>query len=570
MRLKPRPRTNDPAAANLLDRLIGYVAPKTAARRVMQRQTLAAVSGGYNGARVDRAALAAWRTSAGSPDSDVIADLPALRARCADLERNSPVGAAVVNTSATHVVGTGLACNPQIDAEYLGIDEEDAQAWQANVKRRWMAWAESQDCDLARSLNFYQIQELALRSTLSRGDVFVLTPMVQRASAAPRLALQLVEADRVSNPNRRQDTDTLTAGIEHSPATGEPLRYYVANRHPGDLSSAATEWTPVEARGSRSGRRNVLHLYRQLRPGLRRGVPILAPVIEPIRQLTKYTEAELQAAVVSGLFAVFLRMDPQAFQDLFDEDSRSQIVDRATGWSGEMEAGKAINLLPGEEPVTSNPGRPNAEFDHFTTSCMRQIGMAIGLPFEVLVMHYQSSYSAARGALLMAWRHWNGWRAWMATTLCQPVYELWLADEVSSGRVAAPGFFSNSVVRSCWCGAQWVGDGPGSIDPKKDVEAAAKRLEVGISTLEAESLLHDGVDWSTKHAQQVREANARRAAGLQVHGQAIVAPAAVAMPEPDDAEDPEDSEDPEEPADAEDPMDPTDVTDTEDDQIEGP
>ena len=37
--------------------------------------------------------IAAWRTTAGSPDTDVIADLPMLRQRSRDLERNAPVAA---------------------------------------------------------------------------------------------------------------------------------------------------------------------------------------------------------------------------------------------------------------------------------------------------------------------------------------------------------------------------------------------------------------------------------------------------------------------------------------------
>lgn len=523
-----------PTQLNILDRAISWVAPRIAQRRMVARVQMALV-GGYAGARKDKASLAGWRTSAGSPESDVIVDLKDLRDRAADLERNAPVGASIINTTDAHVVGTGLACNPQIDGAFLGLSEERVKDWQQNAKRRFRAWAESPDCDLARKLNFYGVQALALRGTLSRGDIFVNTPRVSRLGKAARLALQLIEADRVCNPQGHANTDTLTEGIDHDAITGEALRYHVADRHPGDIGRGPNSWTPIDARGARTGRRNVLHLFRQLRPGLRRGVPVLAPVIEPIKQVTRYTNAELEAAVVSGLFAVFMKMDPDAFQEMFDDDARGKIVNRATAWSGEMEGGKAINLLPGEEPVISNPGRPNAQFDPFVTSCFRQIGMAVGIPYEVLVMHYQSSYSAARGALLMAWRYFLGWRAWLATELCQPVYELWLADEVAEGRIAAPGFFANDLVRAAWCACTWVGDGPGSIDPEKEVRAATDRVDAGISTLESESLLHDGVDWETKHAQLVREADARRKAGFKVHGTPDPAPGATATATPADA-----------------------------------
>lgn len=521
---KPTRTRPEPPLPNILDRAIAYVAPRTAARRLVARHALA-LAGGYNGARKDKAALSGWRTRAGSPESDVIADLPTLRERCADLERNAPVAAAVINTNAAHVIGTGLACNPQIDGAFLRLTPEQVKAWQDNTKRRFRTWAASPDCDLARHLNFYGLQDQALRGTMSRGDIFALTPRVKRETGREQLALQMVEADRVANPRGSPGTATLTEGIDHDPDTGAALRYHVLHQHPGDMRANAGQGEWVHARGQRTGRRNVLHLFKQFRPGLRRGVPMLAPVIEPIKQVTRYTEAELEAAVVSGLFAVFLRMDPIAFQDVFDDDAQSKIVDKATSWSGEMEGGKAINLLPGEEPVPSNPGRPNAQFDPFVTACFRQIGMAVGMPYEVLVMCFQSSYSAAKGALMTAWRFFMGWRDWMATNFCQPVYELWLADEVAQGFIAAPGFFADPVVRHAWCGATWVGDGPGSLDPEKEVRAAKGRVELGTSTLQAESLLHDGVDWETKHRQVVEENTARRAAGLQVHGAAEQPPA---------------------------------------------
>lgn len=522
---------------NLLDKVIAYVAPKVAMHRMQSRAALA-LAGGYSGARMDRAALSAWRATAGSPDTDVIADLPMLRARASDLERNAPIATGVINTTASHVVGTGLSCNPQIDADFLGLTPDQANTWQIDTRRRFKAWATSPDCDLSRFQNFYGLQDLAFRSTLTRGDVFVLTPRVVRAGRAARMALQLIEADLCCNPQGTVDTVTRTDGIDHDPITGEATVYHFADRHPGDLSkSAARTWSARAARGS-TGRRNVLHLFKQLRPGLRRGVPILAPVIEPIKQFTTYTTAELQAAVTSGLFSVFVKMDPTAFENLFDDEAQNLIVDKSSKWSGEIESGKAVNLLPGESIESSNPGRPNAQFDPFTTSCLRQIGMAIGIPFEVLVMHYQSSYSAARGALLMAWRFFMGWRDWLATNLCQPVYELWLAEEVAEGRIAAPGFFANEIARAAWCGAQWVGDGPGSIDPGKEVAAARDRVALGISTLQAESILHDGVDWETKHRQSIKEAQARREAGLTMPGAAAPAPAAdAAAPIPADGED---------------------------------
>lgn len=510
------------AKANFFDRAIALVAPVHAVKRQDARimldarnaLALSATGSGYAGARIDMATLARYLPMAGSANTDQIRDLPTLRARSRDQLRNTPVALGAINTSVSHVVGTGLTYTPAIDGKFLGLDDEQAEAWGADTQRRFKAWGESTDCDIARRLNFYGLQDLSFRSMLESGDILVLTPRIARTGASARLALQLIEADRVCNPRHAMDTRELIDGIQIDQVTGEALGAHVARQHPGDYLAGANEWDYVPMRGAGTGRRNLLHLFKPLRPGQVRGVPWIAPIIEPLKQLQRWTDAELNAAVVSGLMATFIRMDPDAFDSLYDEEAKGEIVNRAGNWSGEMESGQAINLLPGEDVTSPAPGRPNPAFDPFWAAMVRSIGMALEMPFEVLTMHFQSSYSAARAALLMAWKGFRSRRDMLATYLCQPVFELWLADEVAEGRIMAPGFFGSDIVRAAWCAAIWTGDGPGSIDPAKEVAAAQKRVDLGISTKQAESILHDGVDWQTKHEQRVREINAEKADGI--------------------------------------------------------
>lgn len=518
---------------NLLDKAIAYVSPRIAAQRMVARGALA-LGGGYTGAKIDAASLNRWMPTAGSANADTIRDLPMLRARSRDQMRNAPVALGALNTTVSHVVGTGLAYTPAIDGTFLGITPEQVEAWSADTKRRFDIWAGSLDCDVGRRLNFYGIQDLSVRTQLESGDAICLTPRIARAGKGARLALQLIEADRVCNPNRTPDTATLIDGMEIDENTGETVACHVARRHPGDPMGGGNTWDRVAMRGDSTGRLNVLHIFKPLRPGQVRGVPMIAPILEPLKQLSRWTDAELNAAVVSSMFSVFIKMDPEAFDDMFEFDAKQAIVEKASNWTGEMESGQAINLLPGESIETSTPGRPNPAFDPFWAAIVRQIGMALEMPYEVLTMHFQSSYSAARAALLMAWKGFRSRRDMLATYLCQPVFELWLSDEVAEGRISAPGFFSSDIVRAAWCASVWTGDGPGSIDPQKEVGAAKARVELGISTKEAESIAHDGVAWRTKHNQRVKEINAEKADGIYF-APAGTAPAPAVQTEQDDS-----------------------------------
>lgn len=522
---KPQARGLTIPQPNLLDRAIAYFDPKRAQQRMMSRTALA-LAGGYNGARRDKAQLSTWNPGNGSPTTDAVADLPMLRERSRDQMRNNGVAAGALNGAVTGTVGTGLSANPAPDHEYLGISLEEAKAWARDTRRRFETWAASADCDVARTCDFYDQQSLGKRAWLESGDAFVLTPRVAHPGRPARLALQIIEGDRVCNPNRSANTPTLIEGVELDPVTQAPLRYHFARRHPGDYFAGGNTWDSRDAYGP-NGRRNVLHLFNPLRPSQVRGIPWLAPILEPLKQLDRWTENELNAAVTSSLFAVFAKMDPQAFQDIFDGDGESEsLIKQRSQWTGDLDSGKAINLLPGEELGSVSSSRPNPLFDPFWTAMVRQIGMALEIPFEVLVMHFQSSYSAARGALLMAWKFYRGRRELLAKKFCQPVYELWLADEVVEGRIAAPAFFADDMVRAAWSRCLWTGDGPGTIDPGKEVSAAEKRVALGISTLEQESILHDGIDWETKHRQRVVEVRARRQDGIATDTSGTPDPAA--------------------------------------------
>lgn len=509
------------AQLNSVEKLISEFSPKWGFRR-LQNKTALALANGYVGASRTRPTMRNWTPGAASADDDAVLDLPDLRARSRDLVRNAPIAGGAINTMVTNVVGTGLSLQSRIDGAVLGLDEVEADAWQAQTEREYRLWAESKDCDVTRGQDFYGLQSLAFRAALESGDVFALTPSIERKTSPYRLAIQLIEADRVCNKSMARDTAAMVAGVKLD-EYGAPISYQICSRHPLSMTGATkTEWTEVQAFGANTGRRNVIHLFERRRPGQTRGIPVLAPVIEPLKQLGRYTEAELQAAVISGSFAVFLRMDPEAFSDIFSEPQRESYMNGASGWDGSVDSstldgpGKAINLLPGEEPVPVNPGRPNSEFDPFVQAILRQIGVQLELPFEVLIKHYTASYSAARAALLDAWRFFRGRRDWLASNFCQPIYELFLEEAIATGRIRAPGFFADPMIRKAYSGSAWVGDGPGAIDPMKEVNAAKERVALGTSTIAAESILHDGGDWEPKHRQRAKENKARVRDGLSV------------------------------------------------------
>jgi lambda family phage portal protein len=521
----------------ILDRMIQYLDPARGAARLRARAMLA-VAGGYIGASTTRRQTLSWRAQKGDADAVILYDLPTLRERSRDLLRNAPLAIGAVNTVVTNVVGTGLILKSQIDRNVLSFTEEQADAWESQTEREWKLWSESEECDLARTLDFTQMQGLVFRQVLENGDVFTLMPNLVRPGSPYGLKLQLVEGDRVCNPDGRPDTATLAGGVERD-TNGAPVRYHVLNQHPGSVcySRVAAEWFPREAFG-KTGKRNVIHLFNPTRPGQSRGVPYLAPVIEPLKQLDRYTEAEIMAAVISGMFTVFVKSESGGV-NLSPMDPTSEVGGSDSDEDFKMASGAILNLAKGEEIQTANPGRPNQAFDPFVMAVLRQIGVALELPFEVLIKHFTASYSAAKGALLVAWQFFHARRGWLASNFCDPIYERWMDEAVALGRIKAPGYFADPIVRKAYLGAQWVGPAPGSLDPLKDANAAEKRINIGTSTVERETMELNGGDWESNIPQIKKERRMLKEAGLIQEQQTAVAAPLPPKGQPQEEDNPE-------------------------------
>lgn len=519
----------------LVDRAISWLSPETGLRRHRARALLA-MSGGYAGARKDRRATSEWQTSGGSADADLLPDLALLRERSRALDRDAPLARGAINTVVTNVVGTGLAPQPQIDREFLGLSEEEADRWEAAALRIWDLWGASKNCDVRLVQDGVGLQELALRTVLLGGDVLAIKRFRERRGLPLGFCWQLVEGDRLTNPRfvmdgRELDNGNRVAGGVEADRDGMPVAYHVLNRHPGDLvGGSPREWTRIPA-FSDSGRRVVLHLYRPMRPDQTRGEPYLAPVIESLKMLGRYSEAELMAAVVGALFTVFVKTQDGEGLGLMDPTTETGA--KASDKDMKLASGAIVDLAQGEDITIADPGRPNQAFDGFVLAVLRQIGVALELPFEVLNKHFTASYSAARAALLEAWKFFRSRRQWLAAEFCQPSYAEVIGEAVMRGMLTAPGFFDDPMIRAAWLGTDWVGPTAGQINPKDEIDAARERVALGVSNRAIEAQEITGRSWETIHRQAVKERRMRKEDDLEPSGPAPAAPSSRPPQNPD-------------------------------------
>lgn len=494
---------------NFLDKMISSISPTWGLQRQRARLVAQSMDSSFAGASISSRKLRGWLPIRGSADRDYsLAEQGTLTARCRDAHRNQPLARAAIERLKHGVVGTGLRLQAKPDWEFLKISDTDGAVLEQEIEREFEHW--SRHCDFEKSLTFQQIQSLALVSMLVSGDVFINSPFQESRECVFGLRLQVIEADLVSNPNFVADTRYLRRGIELAPS-GAPVAYHIQNQHPGDIYPIEFHWDRFEIFGKETGRRRLFHIFDKERPGQTRGIPFLAPILEPLQQLDKYSDAELTAAVVASLLTVFVKSEgglglPPSTKSTTAPENDDEIA---------LSPGAVVNLMPGESIESLDPKRPNTSFEPFVLAIFKQIGAALSLPAEFLLLSFMSSYSAARAALLQAWKLIAYQRKLVETMLCQPIYELWFDELVARERISAAGYWDDPLLRSAWTRATWVGPARGAIDENKEVIAARERVAMGISTLQHEAEELSGMDWMDVQKQRAQEHARRAAAGLE-------------------------------------------------------
>ena len=464
----------------------------------------------HHGASRTKPSLMKWSAVSKSAHEDISENLELLRARSRDLYAGSALGRGAVERIVLNAVGSGLKLNVRIDPAILGMSEDTAAEWASRTEAEFDFWASGKDCDYSRMMNFYELQVLALRSVLIDGECLALLPDRTIDGNIYPLSVMLLEAERLMTPYSRPAGKMIDEGVELD-SSGRPCAYWIANRNPEQelINQPLLSFHRVKLFGYNSGRRQILHLMPYERIGQHRGVPLLAPVIEPLKQLTRYTEAELMAAVVSGMYSIFFEHTPREDGTYGEEEYASEeglgSIPGLEGITQEQMYGMIMDLPEGVKPVGVSPGRPNQNFAQFVEHLVKQIGGALGLPAELLFMQFTASYSASRGALLEAWKLFKYWRSWFAMNFCQTVYSEWLEEAVLLGRINAPGYFDDPVKKQAYTWAEWVGPAQGQLNPLQEVNASVAKIDANLSTYQREAGELTGEDWDLIMRQRIRE-----------------------------------------------------------------
>ncbi|TCR69700.1 phage portal protein [Bosea sp. BK604] len=456
---------------NLLDSAIGWISPETALRRWQARQLLDAARG-YDAAQNGRR-TASFRRGEGSANATISRALPVLRERSRELVRNTFIGARALDIHATHVVSADLT------VRFTGKGPAVRQA-----QALWDEWVKV--CDIEGETGFTGLLSLLVRSSYEGGDALLRMldrPLGDNQRPVP-LALHAGEGDLI---DEGRDTGSLLSGAAHARlgvelgAFDERLGYWLHRVAPGEPQRLGNALQPSVL----VPREQVCHLYRRIRPGQVRGVPLFAPVLMAARDFSDVMDALVVKARLEASIGAFIKSNDGA------TSMGAAIAGKGPDAPTRLEQirpGMVQYLRQGEELQAFAPAS-NTAFEPISRVTLMGIAVGAGLTYHQLTGDLSNANYSSLKAGLTDQRKFVADAQWhmLAPQVIDRVISRFIDRAILAGRLRdRSGGYPCQVIMPAF----------EPVDPKKDLEADILAVRAGRMSPQ-DFLGAWGKDWRT-------------------------------------------------------------------------
>lgn len=258
-----------------------------------------------------------------------------------------------------------------------------------------------------------------------------------------------------------------------------------------------------------------------------RGIPLLGNILYMFKDLDRYKNAELRAAVVNSLLPMFISREKDGVpsRGVIDSMGRYAAPDAGTPASVEAEkkalaSGEAAQaqgpqqitaamlpgtvidrLAPGEKPVSFDTQRPNVNYGNFEKVILSGIAWSRGVPPETMIMQYSSSYSAGRQANNEYQINLKYIVFKIAKDIGQIIYSEFIIQSALLEQLDLPGFLTcvfdpaQWKLRGAWLKCEWSGLSRPSVDIQKEANAMKTLLGMGVVTHDMVARQFSGMDF---------------------------------------------------------------------------
>lgn len=447
-----------------------------------------------------------------------------LRARSSQLFNENLYARGIIRRLVTNEINTGLSPEACPDEAIIGVPEESLNDWTETVETRFGIWGKNPEvCDWKKKGTFGAIQRAARMEALISGDVLVVIRQSQRTKLP---MIQLISGSKVRTPlggsgNLRKG-HKIRHGVELD-KVGRVVAHWIKQDEGGSKR--------IPAVGEKSGRKISWLVYgTDKRLDELRGQPLLAIVMQSLKEIDRYRDSVQRKAVINSTMAMFIRKTDDKPGTLpvsggavrrdqattTDSDGTKRNFNIASQIPGLV----MEELQTGEEPVLMGGQGTDVNFGTFEESIIQAVAWTLEIPPEVLKLSFSNNYSASQAAInefkIAINRTWGDF----GETFCTPVYTEWLISETLLQKIAAPGLLQawrdpkEYDVFGAWMATDWYGSIKPSTDMLKQAKGSKILIEEGWSTNAREARITTGTKFS-KNIKRLKRENELKVEALR-------------------------------------------------------
>lgn len=448
-----------------------------------------------------------------------------LRRRSAQLFTENLYARGMIRRLVTNEINTGLNPEATPDEKTLGFAEDFLRDWTEDVETAFDLWARTPTlCDFKGKNSFWALQAIARIEALVSGDCLV----VCRQNAISKLPqIQLISGNLVGSPLSEQKIrsgNTVEEGVELD-SQGREVAYWVRQE---DLS-----YKRIAAYGERSGRFQAKLVYgTDRRIGDVRGEPILALVLQSLKEIDRYRDSVQRKAVINSLVALFIKKTndkPGSLPMTAGAVKKNQYTTESATASAPARKFNMSSYMPGlimeelqvgEEPVMKGGEGTDLNFGAFEESIIAAIAWANEIPPEILRLAFSNNYSASQAAINEFKIYLNRFWAIWGEQFCQPIYTEYMLSATLAGKIKADTLLaswrdgSKQDKFAAWTSAEWYGSIKPSTDMLKQVKGSDLLVAGGYSTRAREARITTGTKFS-KNTKRLKRENELLAEALE-------------------------------------------------------
>jgi capsid protein len=483
----------------------------------------------------------------GMPAADALwrADYWTLRRHSSRLFETNLYARGLIRRLVTNEINTGLHLESTPIEKLLGIEEEGLAEWSETTETLFEVWgADPRLCDVTELRTFGALQQAVRMQALVDGDVLIVLRQ-SKVTGLPRL--QVISGTYVQNPIKDDvpGKNKICHGVELD-AQGRQVAYWVTQE---DGTSQR-----LPAYGEKSGRRLAWLVYgTDRRHDDVRGKPLLALVIQSLKEIDRFRDATQRKAVLNSMLAMFVKKtaDKPGTQPLTGGAIRRGVettVD-TTGRPRRFAVAEGIpglvidELQVGEEPAAFPQNGATEGYGEFEEAIIQAVAWANEIPPEILRLTFSSNYSASKAANNEFDMYVTKVRTQFGDEFCRPIYVEWVIASTLAQVIKAAGLVEawrdskRFVEFGAWTACDWSGQIKPSIDLSKMVTAYEGLINLGLITRDRAARELTGMKFSRVIRQLERENVAVAKANEPIKQLEAPASAAPATPAEDNIDD---------------------------------